>query len=50
MAIVMVNESGFLSAFLHMDDSEVVTIPLAKNKAFPPWSTLVTHWGVGNHT
>lgn len=34
MAIAVVNESGFLTAFIRMDNSELVAIPLAEDKAF----------------
>lgn len=34
MAIAVVNEAGFLIAFLRMDDSELVAIPIAQDKAY----------------
>ncbi|HSB67111.1 MAG TPA: heme-binding protein [Anaerolineales bacterium] len=34
MAIAVVNESGFLTAFIRMDNSELVAIPLAEDKAY----------------
>jgi|SRR5450756_292842 len=34
MAIAVVNESGLLTAFMRMDDSEQVAVPLAQDKAY----------------
>ena len=34
MAIAVVNEAGFLTAFIRMDNSELVAIPLAEDKAY----------------
>jgi uncharacterized protein GlcG (DUF336 family) len=34
MAIAVVNESGILTAFIRMDNSELVAVPLAEDKAF----------------
>lgn len=34
MAIAVVNESGYLTAFIRMDNSELVAIPLAEDKAY----------------
>jgi uncharacterized protein GlcG (DUF336 family) len=34
MAIAVVNEGGFLTAFVCMDNSELVAIPLAEDKAY----------------
>jgi uncharacterized protein GlcG (DUF336 family) len=34
MAIAVVNESGVLTAFIRMDNSELVAVPLAEDKAY----------------
>jgi uncharacterized protein GlcG (DUF336 family) len=34
MAIAVVNESGTLTAFIRMDNSELVAVPLAEDKAY----------------
>jgi len=34
MAIAVVNESGVLTAFIRMDESELVAVPLAEDKAY----------------
>jgi len=34
MAIAVVNESGILTAFIRMDNSELVAVPLAEDKAY----------------
>lgn len=34
MAIAVVNESGILTAFVRMDNSELVAVPLAEDKAY----------------
>jgi uncharacterized protein GlcG (DUF336 family) len=34
MAIAVVNESGILTAFIRMDDSELVAVPIAEDKAY----------------
>ena len=34
MAIAVVNESGVLTAFIRMDDSELVAVPIAEDKAY----------------
>jgi len=34
MAIAVVNESGVLTAFIRMDHSELVAVPLAEDKAY----------------
>jgi len=34
MAIAVVNESGILTAFIRMDDSELVAVPIAQDKAY----------------
>lgn len=34
MAIAVVNEAGFLTAFVRMDNSELVAIPIAQDKAY----------------
>ena len=34
MAIAVVNESGILTAFIRMDNSELVAIPIAQDKAY----------------
>jgi uncharacterized protein GlcG (DUF336 family) len=34
MAIAVVNESGVLTAFIRMDNSELVAVPIAEDKAY----------------
>ena len=34
MAIAVVNESGILTAFIRMDNSELVAVPIAEDKAY----------------
>lgn len=34
MAVAVVNESGVLTAFIRMDDSELVAVPIAQDKAY----------------
>ena len=34
MAIAVVNESGILTAFVRMDNSELVAVPIAQDKAY----------------
>ena len=34
MAIAVVNESGILTAFVRMDNSELVAVPIAEDKAY----------------
>lgn len=34
MAIAVVNDSGILTAFIRMDNSELVAVPLAEDKAY----------------
>ena len=34
MAIAIVNESGTLTAFIRMDNSELVAVPIAEDKAY----------------
>ena len=34
MAIAIVNESGVLTAFIRMDNSELIAVPLAEDKAY----------------
>ena len=42
MAIAVVNESGILTAFIRMDDSELIAVPIAQDKAYTALTCRMT--------
>jgi uncharacterized protein GlcG (DUF336 family) len=47
MAIAVVNEAGFLIGFIRMDNSELVAIPIAQDKAFTALVNRMTTMELG---
>ena len=47
MAIAVVNESGVLTAFIRMDNSELVAVPLAEDKAYTALVNRLSTEGLG---
>jgi len=48
MAIAVVNESGTLIAFIRMDNSELVAVPLAQDKAYTALVNRLSTMELGN--
>jgi uncharacterized protein GlcG (DUF336 family) len=48
MAIAVVNESGTLIAFIRMDNSELVAVPLAEDKAYTALVNRLSTMELGN--